>query len=206
MLLLFVTLFELTSFAQTPATADQQMLMRRQITDVSEKMESLICDFEQTKKLSILNEQILSKGKIYYLKNNRLRFEYFSPYSYIFILNDQKILFQTENSKNVVDVKSNRFFQEIAKIMLNGVNGSGLTDFKNFTVRYYWDEKKWDVIFVPLKKEMKQMFSSIKLTFNANDFMVDRIEMDEPNGDKTIMRLTNKKLNDKIEDTYFRIN
>ncbi|MDR1602779.1 MAG: outer membrane lipoprotein carrier protein LolA [Tannerella sp.] len=202
----FAWLFGLAIHAQMPpATAEQQKMMLEKIMAASEKMESLICDFEQTKELSVLSEQIISKGKMYYRKNGRLRWEYLSPYSYTFILNDKKILLQTETGKNVIDIKSNRFFQEIVKIMINGVDGSGLTDFKNFTNSYYWSDKKWEVILSPVKKEMKQIFSSIKLTFNVNDFTVESVVMEERNGDKTNIRLTDKKLNGKVEDRQFNI-
>lgn len=189
----------------TPATPEQQQTMLDKITAASAQMQTLICDFEQTKALSILNEQIVSKGKMYYKQNGKLRWEYVSPYNYTFILNGDRILLQTESSKNVIDVKSNRLFREIVKVMINGVNGSGLTDLKNFTGKYYRSEKKWEVILTPVKKEMKQMFSSIKLTFNVSDFTVESVEMEEQNGDKTTIRLTDKKTNGKIEDRQFDI-
>ncbi|MDR1406505.1 MAG: outer membrane lipoprotein carrier protein LolA [Tannerella sp.] len=196
----------LTAHSQTaPATPEQQKMMLEKIMAASDRMESLICNFEQTKELSLLSEIIVSKGKMYYRKNNRLRWEYLSPYKYTFILNDRKILMQTENSRSVVDVKSSQLFQEIVRIMINGVSGSGLTDLKNFTNSYYWSEKTWEVVLEPVKKEMKQMFARIKLTFNIDDFTVDRVEMEERNGDKTNIRLTDKKRNDDIEDTQFHI-
>ncbi|MDR0756306.1 MAG: outer membrane lipoprotein carrier protein LolA [Tannerella sp.] len=188
-----------------PATAEQQKMMLEKIMAASGKMESLICDFEQTKDLSVLSEQMVSKGKMYYRKNGKLRWEYLSPYSYTFILNDKKILLQTETGKNVIDIKSNRFFQETVKIMISGVDGSGLTDFKSFTNSYYWSEKKWEIILKPVKKEMQQMFSSIKLTFDVDDFTVDCVTMEERNGDKTTIRLTDKKMNGTIEDRQFNI-
>lgn len=202
----FAWLFGFATHAQMlPATAEQQTMMLARILAASEKMESLVCDFEQTKELSILSERMVSKGKMYYRKNGRLRWEYLSPYSYTFVLNDKKILLQTEAGKNVIDIKSNRFFQELVKIMINGVSGSGLTDVKSFTNGYYWSERKWEVILRPVRKEMRQMFSSIKLTFNVDDFTVDSVEMEERNGDKTNIRLTDKKVNGKVEDRQFDI-
>ncbi|MDR2119763.1 MAG: outer membrane lipoprotein carrier protein LolA [Tannerella sp.] len=188
-----------------PATAEQQKVMLEKIMAASEKMESLICDFEQTKELSLLSEKMISNGKMYYRKNSRLRWEYLTPYNYAFVVNDKKILLQTESGRNVIDIKSNRFFQEIVKIMINGVNGSGLTDLKNFTGSYYRSDKKWEVVLAPVKKEMKQMFSCIRLTFNVDDFTVDNVEMEERNGDRTNIRLTGKKQNVQIEDRRFHI-
>jgi len=208
--LLFITIFffciSLNAQQLVPATLEQQQQMLEKITESSIKMESLICEFEQVKILSILEEKMISKGKMYYRDDNCLRWEYVSPYIYTFVLNDKTIMMQAENSKkNVIDVKSSRFFQEIIKIMMNGINGSGLSDTKNFSVDYYWSETQWKVHLIPLQKEMKKMFSTIKLTFNVKDYSVDKVEMEEQNGDTTTILLSGKQFNKKIENEKFVI-
>jgi outer membrane lipoprotein carrier protein len=207
--LLFIAafIFGITLQAQqfVPATSGQQQFMLEKIEASSLKMESLVCDFEQTKKLSILNEKMVSKGKMYYRQDRCLRWEYLSPYRYTFILNDKKILMQTEKSRNVMDIKSNRLFQEIIKIMMSSINGNSLTDKKSFSAAYYWGEKEWKITFVPLQKELKKMFSLIELTLNLKDYTVDQVKMDESNGDFTLIRLSRKQFNLKIEDEKFAI-
>ncbi|MDR0863633.1 MAG: outer membrane lipoprotein carrier protein LolA, partial [Candidatus Symbiothrix sp.] len=148
-----------------------------------------------------------SKGKMYYRNDNCLRWEYSSPYLYTFVLNDKKVMMQAENSqKNVIDVKSSKFFQEIIKIMMNGINGNGLKDIKSFTVSYYWSANQWRVQLIPLQKEMKKMFSTIKLTFNVKDYSVDKVEMEEQNGDTTTILLSGKQFNKTIENAKFIVN
>jgi outer membrane lipoprotein carrier protein len=191
-----------------PATPEKQREMIAQIEKASRQMTTLICDFEQVKTLSVLNEELVSKGRMYYRNDHCLRWEYLSPYQYTFVLNKNTILMQAENSRNVIDIKSSRFFQEIVKIMMNGINGSGLTDLKSFDVRYYEQEKEgfWEAHLFPLQKDMKQMFAVIKLTFNTKDYSVEQVEMDERSGDTTIIRLSGKQINEKIEDDTFHIN
>ena len=196
----------LTAQQLAPATSEQKQLMLEKISEASTKMESLICNFEQVKELSILEEKMLSKGKMYYRNDNCLRWEYITPYIYTFVLNDKTVMMQAENNaKNVIDVKSSRFFQEIIKIMMSGINGNGLTDEKNFSVDYFWSETQWKVHLIPLQKEMKKMFSTIKLTFNVSDYSVDKVEMEEQNGDTTTISLSGKQFNKKIENEKFVI-
>jgi outer membrane lipoprotein-sorting protein len=188
-----------------PASRAEQQEMMEKIGIASQKMTNLICNFEQVKDLSILNDKMISKGKMYYRNDNCLRWEYLSPYQYTFVLNDKKILMQAGDSRNVIDLKSSKFFQEIVKIMMNGINGSGLTDLKSFEARYYKKGTEWEVHLLPLQKDMKQMFSTIKLTFNTKDYTVDQVEMNERNGDATVIRLFDKQFNNKIEDDTFHI-
>jgi outer membrane lipoprotein-sorting protein len=207
----FLFLASIWLFAQalqaqtTPATPEQQAAMLETLTAASRTMESLTCTFEQTKSLSILDGKVVSRGRMYYVRSDRLRWEYTSPYVYTFILNDNRILMQTDGSRTVVDVRQNRLFQEIVRVMVGGVNGSGLTDGRNFSSRYYRGAKTWEVVLEPLKKEMKQLFAVIKLSFNVMDYTVDRVEMQEPGGDTTVILLTDKIRNSKIEDKLFDI-
>ncbi|MDR2449732.1 MAG: outer membrane lipoprotein carrier protein LolA [Prevotellaceae bacterium] len=188
-----------------PVTKEEQRYMLEKIEASSAKMNTLVCDFEQTKALSLLDEKMISKGKMFYRQDRCLRWEYLSPYTYTFILNDKKILMQTGKSRNVVDVKSNKLFQEAVKIMMGSVNGKGLMDTKNFRATYYWGEKAWTIILIPLQKEMKQIFSLIELTLDVEDYTVDKIKMEEPNGDATLIRLWNKQFNLKIDDEKFAV-
>jgi outer membrane lipoprotein carrier protein len=201
----FVSGANLQAQQPVPATKEEQQFMLESIEASSAKMKTLVCDFEQTKELSLLNEKMISKGKMLYRQDRYLRWEYLSPYVYTFVLNDKKILMQTGNSRNVVDVKSNKLFQEAVKIMMSSVNGKGLMDTKNFSAAYYRGERAWKIILVPLQKEMKKIFSLIELTLNVADYTVDQVKMEEPNGDSTLIRLWNKQFNLHIDDEKFAV-
>jgi outer membrane lipoprotein carrier protein len=206
MLIAFL-LFAVRTNAQklVPATAEQKQYMLEKISAASVAMKSLICDFEQTKDLSILSEKLVSKGKMYYRNDKRLRWEYFSPYTYTFMLNDKKILLKSESGKNVIDINSSRFFQEIVKIMMSGISGSGLSDVKSFQINYFYSENLWMVDMIPVQKDLKKMFSAVRLTFNLKDYSVDKVEMNETGGDTTVILLSNKQFNRTIEDEIFML-
>ena len=144
-----------------------------------------------------------SKGKLFYRNDKRLRWEYLAPYTYTFVLNERKILMQSESSRNVMDVEASRFFRELVRVMMNGIDGNGLTDTKNYRIGYFIGENRWKVEFVPLRNEIKKIFSLIKLTFNVQDYSVDSVEMEEPGGDRTIIRLYDKQFNKPIDDEMF---
>lgn len=188
-----------------PATGDERRVMLEKIEESSRAMTSLACDFVQEKDLSILDERLVSTGRMYYRRDNRLRWEYLAPYLYTFVLNDEKILMQTGMSREVVDVKSSKLFREIVKIMMSSVNGRGLTDAKSFTVAFYRAGAAWKVVLVPVQRETRKVFSAIELTFNTADYTVDEVRMDEPNGDATLVKLSNKRFNAALDDETFAI-
>ena len=204
-ILTFVFSATLTAQELKPVTGEQQKAMTERITEASAKMKSLSCDFEQVKELSILDEKMISKGKMNYRQESRLRWEYLEPYTYLFVLNDKKLLMQAETTRNVMDVKSSKMFQEIVKIMMNSINGKGLTEIESFDNKYFTQGNKWVVELIPTQKEIKRIFSSITLTFNINDYTIDNVKLFEQNGDNTIITLLNKQFNKEIGDSVFHI-
>ena len=58
----------------------------------------------QTKHLSVLKDKMVSKGRMCYKKSDRLRWEYTSPYTYVFILNGNEVLLKNKNRSDIIDV------------------------------------------------------------------------------------------------------
>lgn len=88
-LIMFISLCLSSISAQQKVNEAQ---VRQQIGAVASRMKSMQCDFVQTKHLRMLNEKMVSRGKMYYQQGNRLRWEYTSPYAYTFVINGSKVL------------------------------------------------------------------------------------------------------------------
>ena len=202
-IILFTTilLVNLMSFAQTN---DEQIISR--INTAASKMTSMQCDFVQTKNVKLLNDKMVSHGKMYYQQSNKLRWEYTTPYTYTFILNDSKVLFQKNKKNDVIDVNQNKMFKEIVNIMMNSVVGKCLSDKKSFKTTIKETTTEWVVTLVPQAKQMKQMFTKIILHFNMQQAVVVKVEMYEKNGDTTVIALSDIKKNQKINEKLFSVN
>jgi outer membrane lipoprotein carrier protein len=195
-------------FAQeyVEATPAQRRQMQEQIAEATSRLSSLACDFEQTKEIAIMNEKMQSSGRMFYRRENCVRWEYTTPYAYTFIYNNNRIAMQTEAGRSVIDVRSNALFQSIVKIMISSMNGSGMTDNKSFTPRFYIDGSgRRMVSLTPVQKDVRKMFALIRLYFDGKDHSVETVVMEEPNGDATHIRLTNKRINEKIDDSRFTV-
>jgi len=193
-------------FAQSgykPATDVQQKDMMRKITESSEQMKTLCCDFVQKKTISILSDEMHSEGRMYFKQKDKLRWEYTQPYQYEFVLNGDKIMLNSGSAKNIIDVNSSKMFREISKIIVSGINGSGIFDQSKFTAKFMVGTKNDMVILVPKQKEIKQLFSEIRICFNKQDYTVISVEIEELNGDKTFIEMKNKQINKELDDEKF---
>lgn len=202
LLICVLSLLSFISMAQAP----QQSEIINQINEASVQMQSLECDFVQTKFLSILDDTMVSEGKMYYQQANKLRWEYVSPYTYTFILNDNQVLLKNDNRADVIDVNQNKIFKEIARMMMNSIVGTCLSDEKSFKTSVEFTGKDWVATLIPQKRDMKQMWNKLLLHINPEMKVVYKVEMHEPSGDYTIIDLINIKTNNQISPAIFDIN
>ena len=180
--------------------------VKQQINAVASKMKTMQCDFVQTKYLKMLNDKMVSRGKMYYQQSNKLRWEYTSPYTYAFVLNGSRVLISKGKRNDVINVNQSKFFKEIARIMMNSVVGKCLTDSKDFKVSLAGSSAEYVATLYPQQKQMKQMFQKIILHFNKQKSTVFKVELIEKKGDRTIIELKNVKNNVPINAKVFGIN
>lgn len=184
--------------------SDEQV--KKEINNAASQIKSMKCDFVQTKSIKILNDKMVSKGKMYYQQGNKLHWEYTSPYTYTFILNDSKVVIRNNKRNDMIDVNQNKVFKEIVKIMMNSVVGKSLSDDKDFQISIAASATEYIVTMVPLRKDLKQMFQTIILHFDRKQKMIAQVELLEKNGDKTLIELKNIQTNVSIPADIFAIN
>ena len=75
-----------------PTYSQSESQIKTLINNAASRMQSMTCDFVQTKHLKLLNDKMVSRGKMYYQQRDKLRWEYVSPYQYTFIINGSQVL------------------------------------------------------------------------------------------------------------------
>lgn len=191
-------------YAQRLQDTDKQKVIAS-IEAAAASIHSLQCDFTQTKSLSLIKNKLNSQGRMYYKAGNQLRWEYTTPYTYLFILSNGKVTMRNSQKKTTsIDVKGSRLFQEITNIMMSSVTGKCLSS-KDFNVSILAHKDEWEAQLTPQKKEMKKMFSQIVLHINKEQKVVTRVDMKEQSGDLTTILLKNIKKNVQIQDNVFKL-
>ena len=190
-----------------PLSAQQltEEQIKQKVNQTASAMKTMQCDFVQTKHLKMLNNDFVSHGKMYYQQSNKLRWEYTSPYSYTFILNNDQVLLKNKQRNDLIDVKQNKLFKEIVRIMMSCVICNCLTDDKNYKVSVAAIGNEWVATLLPQRKDMKQMFPKLILHFNAKKSVVNNVELYDKNGEKTIIELKNIRINETIPSNMFAI-
>lgn len=197
--------FSLGMPAQTPVTADESAAMIAAVCKAS-KVNTLQCDFRQTKQMSMLATSMVSEGRMYVKGGDRLRWEYTVPYTYTFILNKDRIMIKSAGKTNAIDIRTSKMFQQITNIMMSSITGRSLTDERYVQVAMFKTDNRWIAKLTPKQKEMRQMFDQIVLYINPNNHLVNTVELIEKSGDITTIELTTVKKDIPITDETFDVN
>ncbi len=158
------------------------------INSANAGVKSLQADFMQVKEMAIVKEKMVSSGKMYF-QDGSLRWEYLKPSKSVFVTDKDQM-------------KSNKMFRSMAGLMAGSVTGIKLND-PSFKVTMYSPGKGYVAELVPLKREMKQMFTKIRLLFGA-DNRVRQVELEESQG-RTVITLSNVKYNVSLDPGLFKV-
>lgn len=202
-ILIMTLLFVAT--ASAAMTRQQKQRVISQINQKVSKLSSMTCDFTQTKNLALLNNKMVSNGRMHYKRNNKLRWEYTAPYKYLFIFNGAKVYVGNKSRKDVIDTNTNKIFKEVARIMMSTVTGTALSNSSDFSIDVADGKNLWQVVLVPKRKDMKKMFKKITLNFTKSDMMISEINIFENNNDRTNIRLKNISTNGTVNESLFAI-
>ena len=99
--------------------AQTQSQVKQQISRAAAQLRSMQCDFVQTKHVKMLNQNVVSTGKMYYQRSDKLRWEYVTPYKYSFILNGSKVKINGPRRSDVINVQRNKVFKEMKQMFQN---------------------------------------------------------------------------------------
>ena len=168
-------------------------------------LSSIRSNFTQEKHISVLEEDIISKGTFIFRRPSTLKWSYKEPIQYEIALLDDKFKINNEGKVSEYDIKSNKMFAEMNNMIVSMVNGSILTS-KSFDVKLFEGKTQYKAILIPRQKDFKRFIAEIHIFFEKSDLMVSKIRMNEASGDYTLIKFTNRKKNSNIADSEFLFN
>ncbi len=205
LLYILLTSVAVCSLSAVRAQQVDQTVARKEIAHAAARMQTMQCDFVQTKHLQMLADQMVSQGRLYYQQSDKLRWQYTKPYDYTFVINGSQVIIRNGGRTDRIDASQSKVFREIARIMMNSVLGRNLADNRDFKTSIAASAEGWTATLVPLRKDMRRMFQTIRLSFDRRQAAVTRVEMTEQNGDRTVIELKNIKINETLPKNAFAV-
>lgn len=200
--LLFLFLNEaFAQFDNTIAVSNPNQIKAR-IKENALKSNDISAEFTQTKVLDIILEKLESKGTFKFKKENKIRWEYSTPFQYLVIINGPKIYINDEGNKKEFDVKNNKMFREINKIVIGSVQGN-LFENQDYKSRFFENEHVYHIIMQPVNAKMQEYVNEVNLYIDKKELTLKRLKMSEKSGDYTLVDFHGHRVNVGIPDKTF---
>lgn len=181
-----------------------ETMVRQKFAEIPKRITSIKASFVQEKNLSALSDKLISKGFFYFEKDNKVRLEYTSPFKYLMVMNNGKMLIKDDAKTSKVDLRSNKIFQSVNRIMTDCVNGTALTN-PDFSTKVFESSTQYKLEMTPIGKGMKDFFKVIYIFIEKKDYSASRLELHEKSADNTIITFQNKELNKPLVATLFAV-
>ncbi len=165
-------------------------------------MKDLKASFTQEKILELLEEKLISQGKMKYRKPDRMSWEYFEPDPLLMIIKGKRMWLYYPDMKVAEKYDLERAGETLGLFVGFGKSMEYLK--KNYQISLL--EKKKDFYsleLIPKREEELRYLSKIVLWIDTKEYWPVKTKIYEPNGDTTLIEFRNIELNTKIPDSEF---
>ena len=185
--------------AQTVSDSDRQVMEK--IKQANVKYTSIVSDFKQTKHLSFMGEDIVSSGKFYYNKPDRLAMRYDSPEGDLMLIDGGKMVMITAGKQT--STKSNNRTKEMKTILSSCLQG----DIEQMEASKISCEEtsKYYVVTAEIERTNKSNISKAVMSYEKTNMTLSVLRLEEPDNSYTVYELTGKELDKPIDPNVFQV-
>ena len=169
--------------------------MIESIVKASSNITSMKCDIAQTRRIPLMDEPQKSFGTMIYIKPSRFSLDYTEPFAWKLKVDGDNIIMGTESAEG----EAGRLFKGISSMILGCMSGEMLKDRRTFRVTVTDEGDQWKALLIPVRRDMKKMFTQIELGFDPATRLLRRLLMEDAGGGSTEIVISNVKLNGDYE-------
>lgn len=173
------------------------------IAQTTSSFGSIVCDITQTRVVAMMDAPVESKGKMNYMAPGMLRLDYTTPEKVSYVIKGSSITTIADGKKQKADLSSNKKVSGMFDFILSCVTGECIADESSFTSSLKYSGNDPVITLVPIKRDIKQMFSSLEITFDAKTSCAKKIVMMEKGGNSTTLVFSSVRTGVKVDSSLF---
>jgi outer membrane lipoprotein carrier protein len=200
----FILLIFVFSFFLPFASIEAQTLtvdeVVQRIRESREKTKDFSADLLQEKKISLLKEKVISKGRIRFKKPDKISIEFFHPETSQMVYDGKTFLlyFKEEKMAERYQVQGNPVVEKY--LLFSKV------PFQEKLAQWRIVEDRETVLALEILPKVKDpLFVKTRMWISKKDWIITGMEMVERNGDTTTLRYSNMRVNMGLADSDFEI-
>jgi outer membrane lipoprotein carrier protein len=198
-LLILISLLLIALPVKGGAPMGEEEVVNR-LREVQEKTRDFSADLYQEKKLSLLKEKIISRGRIRFKKPNKVYIEFFHPESSQMVFDGKTLLlyFKEEKLAERYSIRSNPITERYLLFSRDPFQ-------KKLAKWKILEDRESFLVMEIIPKVNDPLFVKTRLWISKKDGMIVGMEMVEKNGDTTLLRYSNMKVNTGLADSDFEV-
>ncbi len=163
--------------------------------------------FVQRRHVQALKGDVLSNGRFYYQKNDKICMVYDRPQGDLLLMNGDDFVMIADGRRSVVNAQTNPMLKQLRTLLTACVSG----DFERLktgrNTQLVVDETDAHYILTAMfDGSAKKMYASIVLTFDKRQLALVALRMNESNGNFTEYTFESPKFNQPIDERIFDVN
>lgn len=167
----------------------------------SSEMTTFEADFTEQKSVSVLRDVVTSQGKMFFKREDNIRWEYVKPQQIVLVTTSEGELL-ISNGTRITDPNALRGFREVSDMIKGFIDGSVLNDSNRFDISYsYGDDGLFVITMIPKNRRLRQFINEMDLSFK--DGVIHSFLMRQT-GDSTLINFNNIRINGTIDQSVFK--
>lgn len=179
--------------------------LSRRLTARGKKLKTLEARFVQRKRLALFKSEVTSKGRIYFARPGRLRWELLPPDASVLVVRNKRAELRVPGEKpRIMDLSANKTLGILVEQLMVWLGVRPVADLRRwYHTGLLQRDGRSQLTLKPKTGPLKKRISQIKLDF-AKDLTLDRIQILQRDGDSTVIELSGYRRNGGIPDKLFR--
>ena len=164
------------------------------------RVKSISGTFTQKKDIKILSRPLVSKGRLYYLSPDSIRWEYTEPVKSILLVNKGNVKRFVFKEDKFIEDSSARI--EAVRIVVSQITewfAGKFNNNKDFKAEFI----EGKVVLTPQNETIKSFIKKVVITFSKNEGVISAIEIIEVQGATTYLEFNDIEINKPLPEGIF---
>ncbi len=167
----------------------------------NEKIQTIVCPFNQEKHLEVFENPLKTNGTFYYQKDNKVCMSYDNPKGDLLLINGDQFVMITNGKTQNKNAQNKNKFGALKNLLFACFQGD-LNSIGDCSFDYSEDSNHY-IIVAEMKKKSRILPEKLLLKYDKKNFIISYMEMLESNGNKTVYILENKSINESVDTNVF---
>lgn len=196
LLIIFILFFPVFLKAEGPSLDE----IVQRIKGAREKTRDFTADLLQEKRISLLKEKVVSRGRIRFKAPDRIFIEFFQPEPIQMVFDGKTFLIYLKEEKVAerYRIEGNPMAERFLLFSRDPFQ-EGLASWKLL------EDREGSLLIEVLPKGKEPLFAKTRLWISKRDWIVTAMELIEKNGDTTLLQYFNVRVNTGLRDSDFEI-